>query len=135
MAARSARSRAVSVMTPRLSYSPPWLPRASEVRMMRSRRPRSSIDARAGCPLVFSSGMTYRPSSSRASAAATAAATWPSESPASSSRVSTTTAEAFTSSSTFWVNRLDNAASRALMACIRSFSASESRAPARTKST
>ena len=135
MAARSARRRAIVVITSRLSYSPPRLPRVSEVRMIRSRRPRLSRDARAGWPLVFSSGMTYRFSRPRAAAAAAAAAIRFSERPASSSRVSTTTAEAFTSSSTFCVKRLDSAASSALISCIRSFSASDSRAPARTKST
>ena len=54
---------------------------------------------------------------------------------ASSSSVSTTTAEAFTSSSTFCVKRLDSAANSALISCIRSFCDSDSRAPARTKST
>ena len=121
-------------MTPRLSNSPPWLPRASDASMIRRRRSRSSSAASGGWPLVLRRAITYLPSRSCAAAASAAAAISFSERPASAARDSTTTAPAFTSFSTFWVNVVSRPASSALISRSRSWSASGSRAPARTKS-
>jgi hypothetical protein len=67
-------------------------------------------------------------------AAASVAAISLAERPASSARVSTTIAEAFVSLSTFWLKAVCNVASSEFKPLSFALSASESRAPARTKS-
>ncbi|MNV66168.1 hypothetical protein D3C71_1589080 [compost metagenome] len=76
--------------------------------------------------------MTYLPSSLRALAASAAAAICSSDSPSSCLTSSTTTAEAFTSFCTFWLNLVPRLASSAFIALSLVLSASLSLAPART---
>jgi hypothetical protein len=118
----------------RLSNSPPRLPRANEAFMIRSRSARFSSEASGGCPVVFARRTRNLPSWPAALAASAAAATCASLKPASSARLSTITADASTSLSTFWLKVVCSVASSVLSAFSFSLSASDSVAPARTKS-
>ncbi len=101
---------------------------------MRSRRSRFSSCASGGWPVVLSRVIRNLPSSPRSAAALAAASICSSVRPASSSRVSTRTAESFTSASTFWLNWVPSFASSPLISFRRAFWVSSSSAPARTKS-
>ncbi|ODU49534.1 MAG: hypothetical protein ABS98_10035 [Lysobacteraceae bacterium SCN 69-48] len=117
-----------------LSHWLPRLPRATEASCRRWRSARLASCASAGWPVVLSKAITYLPSSLRALAASAAAAICSSLIPASSARLSTTMADAFTSASTFWLNWVPSFDICVLMSRMRAFCASVNAAPPRTKS-
>ena len=120
--------------TARLSYSPPWLPRPSEVFISRSRTGRFSSESKGGCPVVLVKRRANFPGLPSAFAASAAAWIAVSERPASSSRVSTITEDELISFSTFWLNCRDRFANSSFNFFKAALSASESLAPRRTKS-